>query len=740
MALPLAETPSRETAVGVAVDRLSVAASGPGDEVRLDRAFRVDGHVPGSVHVYGDVNGAPVGAVARYEPGTLEADRKSFRQFRREGERWLSGLNAIKLPLYNLSSVAQAVAAGERVYIVEGERCADLLTGFGVCATTNSGGAGKWGELHTSPLAGADVVMIEDDDEPGRAHMDKVAAALTGVAKSVRRISAPGVESVARGQGYDVADWIRAGGQLAELLSRIEGSQAASIVSDEWPTPIAFGPPAEAEPFPVQDALPPMCAELALAIAATVKVDPTAPAVFIPCVISAAAGNAYSLQVSRSFAEPNLARYAIWSKASGERGSQTHRVVTQPLTQWTEDAHREFQNELERTSATNTVVLKRIETVAKQAAKATDESKRAALAAEIQGLRKELRAVPVQPMLFIGDTTSESLVREMATRYGALAVISADARKTIDHVLGRYRSDGKTDDSAYLLAHGGDCIDRSRVGTTSQGELLRIEHPSLAVALAVQPDKLAEIAVNASLLQSGFLPRCNVFQPNSLVGTRFETGDEQPLNAQLAAKWENVVRAIVDERFRILQAKAGARWSPRTLVLDDGAMELRRLFANEIEQRQAPGGDLHGLSGFGSKCAGEAARLAGLFHLALMAEAHTLPSAADTPILASTWALAERHQRWQLAETLRVLALAQEDVVTKLARRLLEWMARRPAERGVVALRDLIASRIVGNADDAGSVLTWLAERGWTKQIAPVGRTQAPRWQVHPVVFGGGAS
>ena len=737
---PLAETPSRKPAVGVAVDGNSVAHIAHADEVRLDPAFRVDGHVPESVHVYADELGKPVGAVARFAPGTLDANRKSFRQFRREGEQWISGLNGAALPLYSLPRVVQAVAAGEPVYVVEGERCADLLSGFGVSATTNSGGAGKWREHHTSPLTGAHVVLIEDDDRPGRAHMDKVAAALTGVAASVRRIAAPGVETVARDEGYDVGDWILAGGQLAELLSRIEGVPTSINVSAGWSTPIAFGAQADAALFPLDEALPPLCASLAREIAANVKVDPTAPGVFIPCVISAAAGNAYAVRVSPSYSEPNLSRYVIWSKPSGERGSQTYRLVSGPLTHWTENAYREFVEQLEAVSATNAVLHKRIDELLKKAGRAADQGARNNLAAEIQELRMQLVKVPVQPMLFVGDTTSEALVRNMAARGGALAVFSADARKTLDQVLGRYRSDGKTDDSVYLLAHGGDCIDRARVGMSPQGELIRIERPSLAVALAVQPDKLAEIAGNASLLQSGFLPRCNLIQPNSLVGTRIETGDEQPIDWQLAASWENVVRAVVDERFRIVGAAADTRWSPRTLVLSIDAMELRRRFANEIEERQASGGDLHGLSGFGSKCAGEAARLAGLFHLALTAEGRVLPGAADTPIPASTWELAERHQRWQLAETLRVLALAQEDVVTKLARRVLEWAARKPEERSMLAPRDLVASRIVASADDAVVVLSWLAERGWTMPVASVSKAQGQRWQVHPVVFGGGAS
>ncbi len=708
----------------------------------LDPAFVVRGCAPSAVHVYTDRDGSPIGAVARYAPGTLDPTKKAFRQFRREGESWLSGLKSRELPLYNLPRVVQAVASGETVFIVEGERCAELLSGFGLCATTNSGGAGKWREHYTAELAGAHVVLFEDEDEPGRRHMDQVEAALAPVAASVRRLLPPGADAATRGQGHDIGDWIDAGGtpeQLQELLERASASPPTEV-SDGWPAPIPFGVQADAEPFPLDEALPPLCASLTREIAANVKVDPTAPGVFIPCVISAAAGNAYAVRVSPSYSEPNLSRYVIWSKPSGERGSQTYRLVSQPLTHWTENAHREFLEQLEAANATNTVIQRRVDELVKKAGKAADKGACDTRSAEIQELRKQLVKVPVQPMLFVGDTTSEALVRNMAARSGSLAVFSADARKTLDQVLGRYRSDGKTDDAVYLLAHGGDCIDRARVGMTPQGELIRIEHPSLAVALAVQPDKLAEIAGNSSLMQSGFLPRCNLVQPVSLVGTRFETGNEQPLDWQLQARWESVIHAIIDERFRILQANPDERWLPAMLALGDEAMELRRLFANEIELRQAPGGDLHGVAGFGSKCAGEAARLAGLFHLAILADQHQLPSAADIPVPASTWRLAERHQRWQLAETMRVLSLAQEDVVTRLARRVLDWAARKPTERSTLSPRDLVSSRIVSSSEDAVVVLSWLEERGWTMRISPEGREHTPRWKLHPQVSGGGAS
>jgi DNA primase len=55
--------------------------------------------------------------------------------------------------LYRLPRVAEAVAAGERVFLVEGEKDADALERAGAVATTAPGGAGKvWRPEYTEAL------------------------------------------------------------------------------------------------------------------------------------------------------------------------------------------------------------------------------------------------------------------------------------------------------------------------------------------------------------------------------------------------------------------------------------------------------------------------------------------------------------------------------------------------------------------------------------------------------------
>lgn len=142
-------------------------------------------------YIYRDAAGTPAFKVSRYaklnEAGTPIG--KAFHQFRRDpsGAGWTAGLGGAKPPLYRLPEVLAAVAAGEVVLVVEGERDADAAVAVGICATTSPMGAGKWLPEHTESLRGARVVILADDDPAskryaGQRHAVTVQRALEGVA------------------------------------------------------------------------------------------------------------------------------------------------------------------------------------------------------------------------------------------------------------------------------------------------------------------------------------------------------------------------------------------------------------------------------------------------------------------------------------------------------------------------------------------------------------------------------
>lgn len=133
-------------------------------------------------YVYRDGTGQPVVKVSRLNRVDVTGNviGKEFRQYRMGAAgTWLPGLNGGTPPLYRLPEVKAAAAAGALVLIVEGEKDADRAYDVGVVATTCAMGAGKWRPEHTATLVGAKVIIIADDDAPGRSHAAAVYGALS---------------------------------------------------------------------------------------------------------------------------------------------------------------------------------------------------------------------------------------------------------------------------------------------------------------------------------------------------------------------------------------------------------------------------------------------------------------------------------------------------------------------------------------------------------------------------------
>lgn len=131
---------------------------------------------------------------------------------------WVNNLKGVKLVPYRLPELKAKPDAA--VYIVEGEKDVDNLRAVGLLATCNAGGAGKWRDEYSEHLRGRDVVVVPDNDVPGRKHRDQVVQSLGGVAKSMRVLELPGLD-----EKGDVSDWLAAGGTADELMAMLPAVQ-----------------------------------------------------------------------------------------------------------------------------------------------------------------------------------------------------------------------------------------------------------------------------------------------------------------------------------------------------------------------------------------------------------------------------------------------------------------------------------------------------------------------------------
>jgi RecA-family ATPase len=115
-----------------------------------------------------------------------------------------------------------AADANDIIFIVEGEKDADRLTGLGLVATTNSEGAGKFRAELAPHFAGRRIVIIPDNDRPGRDHAADIAGKLSGAAAELGILELPG------GEKSDVSDWLANGGSALDLKRMAEEALASS--------------------------------------------------------------------------------------------------------------------------------------------------------------------------------------------------------------------------------------------------------------------------------------------------------------------------------------------------------------------------------------------------------------------------------------------------------------------------------------------------------------------------------
>ena len=108
----------------------------------------------------------------------------------------------------------ELIKSDQTIYVCEGEKDCDALFKRGLTATTSDNGAGNWKPELNKFFKGRNVVILEDNDEPGRKHGKIVAEGLHGIANRIKIIRFEQLP-----QGGDVSDYL-AGHGRDDLIAR----------------------------------------------------------------------------------------------------------------------------------------------------------------------------------------------------------------------------------------------------------------------------------------------------------------------------------------------------------------------------------------------------------------------------------------------------------------------------------------------------------------------------------------
>src|SRR5262249_702601 len=154
---------------------------------------------------YTDDKGELLYQVIRLEP-------KSFRQRRPDGKGgWIWKAGEHRVP-YRFSDFCKYPDAC--IFACEGEKDGDRVASLDHCATTVA--CGDWTDDCVAPLAGRDVLILEDNDEAGRKKAREAAQALHGTAKTIRIVRLPDLPDKG-----DVSDWLDADTRNAGKLTDV---------------------------------------------------------------------------------------------------------------------------------------------------------------------------------------------------------------------------------------------------------------------------------------------------------------------------------------------------------------------------------------------------------------------------------------------------------------------------------------------------------------------------------------
>ena len=452
---------------------------------------------------YVDRDGSLLSEVIRYAHPNGE---KAFRQRRPDGCGGFTwNLDGIERVPYRLPELLKA----ETVYLAEGEKDVHTLEGWGLAASCNAGGSGNshlyagWADYFHD----RHVVILPDNDEPGRKHAAAVAAALLSVAASVRIVELPGLP--AKG---DVTDWRDASGtfdRLQELTEAAAPMDAAALSelrarwglaekephhpagraegADDWPKP----EPIQGELPPVEafseDLLPDSFRPLVADVAERMQVPMDYPAVVIVLCLAGAVNRRAVIQPKANdtgwVIVPNL-----WGGIIAPPGFMKSPVIqaaARPLneiqTEWRrehEEALKNYALEQEEYELRRAAWKEQFKAASKKGNTAPDRP---------ENERKE----PRLRRLIVNDSTFEALHRTMSDNPAGILLISDELTgwwSMLDRA-------GREGERAFCLsAWNGDTghtIDRIGRGT------IHVEACCMSMLGGIQPGRLRSYLVDA---------------------------------------------------------------------------------------------------------------------------------------------------------------------------------------------------------------------------------------------------
>jgi hypothetical protein len=499
---------------------------------------------------------------------------------------------------------------------------------------------------------------------------------------------------------------------VSTVVEWLELSSTARVQVQEWPDFIPFN---QNVPESIsRSCLPGWLGDMAGAVAENTETPLEVAGLLSLAIASSCVAGKMRIQIEPGYSEP-LNLYVCPAMESGNRKTGTLTPLLKPLVDWeSEETLRLEPQRVKLASEKHTLEL-RISKLQKEAAASVEP---AAFFHRIHQLEAELPVVPAPPRLFVDDCTPEALAQRLEENGERMAVFS-DEGGIFEILAGRY-SNGMPNLDLFLKGHSCSPVRVDRANKERPPIILN--NPCLSVGISPQPVVLEGLCRNQNFRGRGLLARFFYALPESKLGYRSLVF--RPIPPEVEGRYAAGLRWLISFR-------------PETstmLEFDGPAYTEWKDFQRALELEFRPGGQLEGLTDWGGKLAGAAARLAGIGH----AVKHTGENVGREVSLATV------RSALDLASALipharAAFALMDRDPALEMARKIVDWIVR--SGKASFDERDCFRAhqKLFKRMNVMRPILSLLEEHAYVRcveQGSTGGRPPSTVIEVNPAVFG----
>ncbi|MCB2308741.1 hypothetical protein LGL08_19455 [Clostridium estertheticum] len=170
-------------------------------------------------YYYEDELGNILYKICRREWMDNDKRKKDFMAYAKDNSEWSFGIKGTRHVIYKLPKVLDGIKNDKTIFFVEGEKCVDAIFKLGQVGTTTAFGArgfSAYSADYVASLKSANIVILPDNDESGKAYANDVLSVIKNVVKSVKIIELPRLKPKG-----DIVDWVGNGGTLDDLITLV---------------------------------------------------------------------------------------------------------------------------------------------------------------------------------------------------------------------------------------------------------------------------------------------------------------------------------------------------------------------------------------------------------------------------------------------------------------------------------------------------------------------------------------